>query len=413
MPTIQQKRILFNDSAVVPTFSLGMFNGILTQTRGSAPTTDTRASADTRYNALGVLEAIGNNVPADEWDALTLAPLGRRFQSQKTNNTLYTDNFAASNWSKNGGSILSGKFVPTAANSTHNIFQNNYAAVAGSVYTIYAEFDAGEYNCIQLSGSSAAFGGSAYITFGLTGAGVIGSLGAGASNYGIKKLYNGRFALWATFVAAISSSGGLGFFVVADVNSARGASFLGDGVSGVTPRIIQIEEGGRSSYMPTAAAPILRQADSVIYPTDGWFNPVEGTFIVSCVPYIGSLNVGTDRGLIQVGDSINTSLQLRLAQASNNNIMGLIGTGASYQLTQPGACASGVRERLAFGYSAAAQGYLGRNNGGGPAFATIPGIWSGAAQTTLRLASGANAWIDNVVYYPRFLPQAKSSLLIA
>jgi len=254
--------------------------------------TFTRASTATVTNSSGVIQSSAINDPRFDYDPVTLASKGLLIEEQRTNRTLYSEDFTQASWTKSlsamagtfttapDGTNTGAKWREDTSNNTHQLYAQS--TLTAAAYTESWFLQAAERTKVQVSLGTAAL---AY------GVSVIADLSAGTlsavTNVGghtggsatITSFGNGwyRVTLTATATAATWYS------TLWMVTGTSTTSYTGDGVSGIYVWGAQLEAGAfATSYIPTVASTVTRSADvATMTGTNfsSWYNQSEGTFI--------------------------------------------------------------------------------------------------------------------------------------
>ena len=124
--------------------------------------TFTRASGGGRFNASGVYEWLGNDVPRLDYDPVTLAPRGILIEEQRTNLLTYSEQFDNAAWQKLAVSLEAAdadayKVTTTSVSSSHQVGQ--VASPVAGTYTVSVDIkrDDCPYLAIYPINQSAAF----------------------------------------------------------------------------------------------------------------------------------------------------------------------------------------------------------------------------------------------------------------
>lgn len=252
----------------------------------------TRASVGTFFNSSGVLQTAASGVPRFDYDPTTLVAKGILIEEARTNSLLQSNSFTTPPWDlitcggiTNSGSTTGapdGTSVPIYNFSTTSCLFQDVAVTIGNHITHTIWIKANQVGTIgfRTPGTSAVT----------------------SSPLSIDTTWK-KFTLTATAVAASSR------FLI-DNRSSNGF-----GIAGLQLSLWagQMEVGAFStSYIPTTAASVMRQADILTIPTGAWFNAPQGTAYVEA-DFLGSGNVG---GVFALNDNTaNNRVDLRAGQS--------------------------------------------------------------------------------------------------
>ena len=279
-------------------------------TDGSGDLSVVRATTATRVNSEGLIEVVPKNL-------LT-----------------YSEQFENSAWTKNNTNVTANsiispdgtqnadKITPNNTNTQHFVLQN-LSATSGVSYTYSVFAKKGEIDILQLSPSYSYLTTQGYANFNLT-SGIVTASGGGVTasiiNFG-----NNWYKCILTFTANATGTGGFALFMQNSPTATRGASYLGDGTSGLHLWGSQVEAGSNAtSYIPTVSSAVTRNAD-VISKTgiSDLIGQTEGTMFVDVnFDYISD----TFSNLISVNNNVNTQA-ISLNRESNNRLQFFIFNG--------------------------------------------------------------------------------------
>jgi hypothetical protein len=266
----------------------------------SAVTAYTPTTTQPITNYIPVLLTAQSGQPRFDHNPTTGVSLGLLVEEQRTNLLTYSDDFANAAWNKTRSTIvantivapdgtLSGdKLIENTDNGTHFVTQNGgvkFSADPGGCLTIYAKAAERSWLCIE-SYSDFNFPKRAWFNL---ATGVIGTI-TGSRSYEstITAVGNG----WYRCLLRAGSQGGgnsESFFVAYVSNADATISYQGDGYSGIYIWGAQMEAVGApaaasaefpTSYIPTVASTVTRNADAVSMTGDNfsnWYTPGQGT----------------------------------------------------------------------------------------------------------------------------------------
>ena len=137
-------------------------------------------------------------------------PNGLILEDQRTNNLLWSEDVTNAVWgvssmgisgtttlSPDGVSLMR-KIIPSAALSSHLIFQNSNV-VSGSQYTLSLYVKSAGYNYIQIAGSTGFNTTDLWVNFDISSGTVSGNgAGAAAGTYGVENIGSGIYRVWVS-----------------------------------------------------------------------------------------------------------------------------------------------------------------------------------------------------------------------
>ena len=294
----------------------------LTARKGPTPVF-TRASTATFVGSDGLIQSAAINTARFDHDPITLACKGLLIEESRTNLTIRSDDFSASEWNAS----LQGNLTVTANNtaspsgatdadlltvgSTTTVYQvlQRLPAITGSLtsgttYTVSAFFKANQVTRVSLwAGNTVTLPVDAI--FDLTGSGSVVLTSAGTAS--IQKYPNGWYRCIITGTAGATSDTTL------RIGPASGTSrtYVGNSVDSFWAWGAQLEAGAfPTSYIPTTTASVVRSVD--ICSISGanftsFYNNAAGTFVSESM--VANLT-GNNRGIAQI-DSGTTDNVIR------------------------------------------------------------------------------------------------------
>lgn len=416
----QLSQLGWNSGARLRTFALDFTSGNFPTHFGGQLLSFSRASAATRWNADRQLELVGNDVPRIDHDPVTGARLGYLAESQKVNSEQrYKVNGVG--WQAVGGGtnsfnsltsplgLLDATLVETTTSSGYirNTARNMGSGQVVTVSVMFKQIGASDYAVFRLQ---EAFPTRIDVRYRYSTGEVVYSTTSGGANGAITNvqaplvtlLPNGWINLSISFTTPSAGTGGITLYYRAknsasDVDTGDTGGNSSGGIYGV-----QYELGGASSGIISDGSATTRQADTLTVPTAGWFNPLEGTFIVDAVMYPGSVtNLARSRDIIIVGDG-NNRLILRASNGPNDYPVGLIGNGSTFAIANVGTSVANV-EKIGLTYSTTETGVFARNG----ATSIIGGLFSGVNPTSMFIGSNLDGYIRKITYLPKLSTAAQ------
>jgi len=389
--------------------------------------TFSRSSAGWYYNSAGVLVQAGANIPRFDHDPATRRPKGLLIEETRTNLLLRSQEFDNASWGRNrlgvtansalapDGTMTADKLVPTAEANSHGIGQNiNLSGAVQCTWSVFAK--AAEYFYVRLRLSdSVGFLGDVLVN--LNTGQIVNPNPASAVQY----VGNGWYRISMSFTPKAESTFVAHGVWVYDEN--QNASFAGDGVKGVYAWGAQVEQGYfLTSYIPTAAAQVTRNADfaRIADLAKMYFVGGKGTMVVeadvgalgnaavsaNAFPHVAAL---TKNNSIGAGDYA----AMRLSPATP---VGIIGNAGVYNTRSLGDdAAPGQVLKLALAGDGndivlARGGVLSSPFPGGAWPTDVSELWLGSQGGGSRFWNG---WIRSLRYWPYRLSNAELQALTA
>ena len=256
--------------------------GLVSKTFGDI-ITFTRASSATFTGSNGLIQSAAIDAPRFDYDPVTLAAKGLLIEEQRTNLSLYSEQFDDASWTKGNSSITvnattspdglttADKLVEDTATSTHRVL--NFSALvvsttAPTAYSVYAK--AAERTAVRVTDNDAQGADFDLVT------GATSNISAGVTAEA-KNVGNGWWRL-----SIVRTSSTVNGRIVVNLLSAGATSYTGNGTSGAFIWGAQLEAGAfATSYIPTVASQVTRSADVASVNTlSPWYNAAEGTLYV-------------------------------------------------------------------------------------------------------------------------------------
>lgn len=242
--------------------------------------TPTTTAAITNY--IPQLMTAPAGVARFDCDPITRNSLGLLIEESRTNLLTYSSDFSNAGWVKDGttidsdtviapdGTLVGDKLIESTSTGIHRTYRT-ISGITAIPYTfsVYAKYSGKQWIALQISGST-------YFDLlnGVVGTSTSGSTGA------ITPVGNGWYRCSTTRTLSAGSISGEVYLG----NSNGGASYTGDGYSGIYIWGAQLEAGSFStSYIPTVASTVTRANDaSSMTGTNfsSWYNISQGTIYV-------------------------------------------------------------------------------------------------------------------------------------
>lgn len=259
---------------ILPLEDAGAGTVNITPLAGVGTGTFTRATTATTVDSAGLIVSVASGIPRSYYDPTSLEYLGYLTEGARTNLCLQSEDFSNAAWAKTNitvtansvtspyGASTADTITNTTAFDTATIGQDITVANDTTTYTRSCFFKAGTITSLNFrsaftGGTAKAFAGAVNLS---TGSIVVSE---GSPTVSIKSYPNGWYRVTLT-----DSNNGLG--------NTNYASQIYPGIyDGVTLGDLyawgaQFEIGSfASSYIPTAAVAVTRNADVLTYPTAG------------------------------------------------------------------------------------------------------------------------------------------------
>jgi hypothetical protein len=250
--------------------------------------TFTRASTGRFVGSDGLIQTAAVDAPRFDHNPTTGESLGLLVEEARTNLVLRSEELDNASWTRTGatvstntvvapdGTTTADTLIETASTGNHNTLQSITAAIS-TVYTfsVFAKAASGTRS-VRLLVPTIVFGAAGSCVFNLQ-TGTAGSLTGAITAANITAFPDGWYR--CAIVTSASTAGVTGNFTIGLI--ATGASYTGDGTSGVYLWGAQLEVGAfATSYIPTTSATVTRAADvASITGSDfsSWYNQTEGT----------------------------------------------------------------------------------------------------------------------------------------
>lgn len=382
----------------------------------------TRASSATCFGPDGKLRTVAANVPRIDYDPATGKCLGLLVEEAGTNLLPWSSNFGHSTWVKSGVTVeaaqLGFALKETAGNGTHDI---RSAVQAGpGKFTFSAYVKAGARTQCRLFISDGVTG-QVVASFDLqTGALPTISLSGNWSEASgsAKQLGGGWWRIWITATTATTGATLLPRIYAA---SSGGTTYNGeDGVVALYIDNAQLEAAALpTSYIPTEASAVTRAADIALVPITsaaGWFNPVEGSVVVSARQ--AGLIEDKDRSIFALSNNSFASRVVLRGKYVGSTSGGFV--VASTSVFQASISTGNVvdRQLQKFAASFAPNSFALAVSGGLMGQDTDGAVPTGITQLVIGAGQVVgneiiNGHIANLAYYPRRLTNAELQRLTA
>lgn len=296
------------------------------------------------------------------------------------------------------GTTSATRLSATSATNLH-LIQQSGVAVSANPHTVSIYVKPDGYHKFGIREGAVA---GAWATFDLRGEGEV--MGASTSTGAIRPMADGWYRVSMTYAGTDHEHGYQLFLLDDDYldGSPLAHTFAGDGASGALLWGAQVEQGGfATSYIPTGADPVTRQADLITLTgaaaaaiTDGEatilaITPAQGHPAEGGARIIGTdgpvpLNTGSD-GQVQNynGSSFATSSLPFSATYSGNEVWSITGWSSDATVVMAN---GGTPANLATGMSPISTVFVGSSNGGNAlnGYLSRLTLWS-AAKTTPEL----------------------------
>ena len=389
--------------------------------------TFTRASGRTRFNASGVLETVGNNIPGFDYDPTTLAARGLLIEEQRTNsirnNTMQgavagTPGTLPTNWQISNTAGLSSSVIGFGSESGVNYIDIRvFGTSTGNTFTLSPE----------AGGVIAASNGQTWTASQFLR--LVGGSTANILSFEIGWAEQNSVPSFLAFnvgTISIPTTGSLaanrlirtgtnGQATTAFVRPVLNFQFNSGVAIDITLRIglPQLEQGAfATSVIPTTTAAATRLADSAVMTGtnfSSWYNATEGTLFVEG----SSLNLGRMMAVIDDG-AMNNRYQAAIALSYTPNFAAVSGGTVSADI-YTSALTQSVNVKLAGAYKVndfalSANGSAVTTDTSGALPVGLNTLRIGAYSTGGSVLCG---WLRSIRYYPTRLPNAALQALTA
>lgn len=376
----------------------------------------TRASAATYFDAAGVLQTVGVNVPRFNYDPITHVARGLLIEEQRTNLLLRSSEFDNAAWNKVNatvtpnvtiapdGAVSADKLVENAGTGNKRLQQTySYSGTVTLTHSVYVKSAERAYVEVDLDSDGTKYAGT---TWNLTTGTLVTSGGPGYVSSTITAIANGwyRISVTATF-----TDGTTAFVRAYPYNGTT--NYTGDGTSGLYVWGAQLEAGAfPTSYIPTTTATATRTADvasMALSSIPGW----SGASWAAAAEWSLPAAYSTARAVLDIHDgSTNNRAILRGVDAGGNTSLTIrSGSATQWAAGLVGAASAGAVAKAAF--AASAGDFAG--TAAGAAVLTFAGGSVPVAPTTLSIGSAVagsefiNGHIRRLRLYPRRLANAQ------
>lgn len=382
--------------------------------------TYTRTGPKTYWGQDGILQTAADNDWPDEYDPVTLQPIGKSVWGLRTNLLTYSSQFNDPAWTKTNvtvtpnaavapdGTLTMDKIVPTAANSSHGVRRSVTSTLTPHAWAIYAK--AAEYSRVWVQSNTMPSGGGAYFDLSTqTISNITGGVSASIEHVG-NDVY--RCSIVGTLALATEQ------YSVFVINNAGAVTYTGDGASGIYIWGAQLEAGdSATSYIPTVATAISRSDDVATMSGaafSDWYRQDEGTFVIS-VSFSSVSSTGQNTALAisdgSVAVSQNAGRRVGGSGAADFDYYVRDGADQVYVRNADTVTAAGVAHRMAFAYKL--NDYAVSVDGGPPTTDTAATVPVVDRADLGRRPGGSyllNGHLQRITYFPEALPDQVQAL---
>lgn len=403
------------ESGPTPAFALDFTQGAL-----DSRVTFSRASSGTYIDSDGWMKEAAVDQIRFQHDPVTGERLGFLCEEQRTNQARNSGSVTGITNCTVDSTTEPGMLPGVSANlvranavsGIHIFFPGGNPITSGLTYTFTEWIAVGSANLIQLTGSSAVFGTTAYANFSLVGDGSITASADCVARIG--KPIKGYYPCSIT-LAAISSAGSPGIICafIPDAASGRLPSYTASNET-VRHAGFQVEEGlSPSSYIPTADTAVTRSRDiAQISGTDfsSWFTAGPGTIFAEGSYFKASVARAT---MFSIDDEIvNNRVQLRENSGNSSGIA--VSSGVTLGAINGPAMTASIKQ--AYGFADASYAYA--DNGVLRGTASTAGALPAVTGAGIGFGRGdfntvAHCLIKRVAYYNSRLTDAQLVALTA
>jgi len=394
--------------------SLNLFCGDATS--DAAPVgTFARSTTGARLGQAGLIETVAAGGPRREWDSSGNL-LGWLIEKSDTNKITYSEQLGNAVWKginatvsvdltvSPDGNLTADKVVDSTATSGH-LLRYSLSLLASTKYTCSFFAKKSELTSLTVLFYDNGSIYSLHVNLG-TGASAAGSGSITSLFSVVEKLSNGWYKISFCVVSTGSPTGSYIDFRLSNtwpVTSNFGASYTGDGASGLYLWGVQVEAGNLpTSYIPTTSAAVARSSDVWTVPlATSWFSSIAGTSFVAARTPSGAPSSGAIQVLAQYDDD-TASNRIRIVRDENRIVRCIVTTaGTEVVNLDLGTVADLIAFRAAFSWSS--SGFSASLNGAACVTATAATLPSGL--TTHHIgsdSSGASQWGGHILHSAYF-----------
>lgn len=371
-----------------------------------------RNSIGTYYDSLGILRTQSAGFPRIDHDPVTFATKGLLVEESRTNLLTYSEQFDNAAWTKANATITTNAttapsgvatadaLIEDTSNTGHTAAFGAITYAASTVYTatIFVKPTGRSWFYIQFA--TAPFGGAnTRAWFNVT----TGQVGTQANCIGsIQPVGNGWYRCGITATSTVG--GAPGTAIAIGLSNADNVSiYTGDGTSGAFIWGAQIEAGAlATSYIPTVATQVTRNADLIKCTDLSWLHPSQGTLYAEATPFSTSTDPHPIFAL--TNSTSNTDNAIWLGRSINNTVTDagfVVRSGGTEQarLYQSSSWLSGNKSRVAGSYKSAEIREASNGTSASQTSGGIPSVsicYIGSVNENLFF----NGHINHVAYYP-------------
>jgi hypothetical protein len=345
--------------------------------------------------------------------------LGLLVEEARTNIALRSEEFDNVQWTKAGlaatpvvantvaspdGTVDADKLVENTSLTSHGVYNSvGYTTVSGQPCTFSVYAKAAERSFVVLD---AFFGTSAFTWFNLSN-GTVGTNAAG-NTASIQSVGNGWYRCTVTRTSTNSTAAST-FFGIYMGSADNVFSYTGDGTSGLYVWGTQVEANASfpTSYLPTAAATVTRNADVASVGVSQFpYSQGTGSLIVSLqAPAVNQSAVIAGFNTSTFSNTIEFQKNDGTGNAAGNAFVAFTFDGGSTTLNLAASANNGLVNNLGMAWDAA--GISGVVNGG----TVASGTYRNAQPVKLNIGGRdtfqINGWIRQVTYLPRKLSSSE------
>tara|TARA_R110000824_G_scaffold372763_1_gene562959 strand:+ start:94 stop:1374 length:1281 start_codon:yes stop_codon:yes gene_type:complete len=308
-----------------------------------------RNSAATRVNAQGLVENV-QILPRINYGGFSYDGSGNvvpdsgcgswLFEPQSTNLITYSEDFSQWSTKTNISVTLNSAISPEGVNSAAFINENSsnaqhfigqsFSFTNGQDVTISVYAKKNQRDVLQISPSGNYLSTSGYANYDLTN-GLVTASGGGVTAE-IETLTNDWYRCIAKFTANNSATGTIAFFLQNSTTASRGASYQGDGTSGLYLWGAQVEAlSYPTSLIPTSGSQVTRNQD--LCTNGGSLASINSTEGVLYAEIAALADDGTNR-VISISDGTTANRVSIVLGTSSNQIRGqVLSSGTSFDFS--------------------------------------------------------------------------------
>jgi hypothetical protein len=371
----------------------------------------TRNSVGTYFDSAGVMQTAAAHTPRFDYDPVTLQPKGLLIEEQRTNQVKNAEFQGAAigvtppNISIGGGAGVSASVTGVGTLNGENYIEVTFSGTSSSASTIWPN--------INLASNVVATQGQSWTAR----ARIISDTGTSPNAPYLELAELDASNAYLVASSTSTTVGGLRTISRTLTNASTAKLRFLYIASAVAPgqainrtvriSVPQLEQGAfATSYIPTTAAAVTRQADNIVVPTGAWYNQSAGTFYED-VSWLTAAGTGYPMFWRVDDTTSNNRWNAYYSQASGNRGVDGYNTSVAQGFFPHATATSGT------GKIASAQALNNTNAAYDGTLKTLDTTWTPPTVTRFFLGQSAGAirWDRQIKYYPARVTDAQLQLL--